>query len=122
MDVRKLLKVYNYVNDERRPKVNLKFAAALAGFLLSGAMLVGFVALQQGASPSDGAGPQAAARTDYVGLSTEEIARGQLDPALVQQRWAQWQAEHPGANVEKREEVRVQPGNVLVGYRVTYRE
>lgn len=119
MDVRRLLKVYNYVNDERRLKVNYKFAGALLAFLVAGAALVGYVIVQRGAQgPADA--PAAASKTDYVGLSTAEIQAGTLDARLVEQRWAAWQAEHPDATIEKREEVRA--GAVVVGYRVTYHE
>lgn len=117
MNVRKLLKVYNYVNDEKRAKVNLKFVAVLAAFLLSGIALAGFFMLQ---NPTPGTADGAATHTEYVGLSTEEIAAGRLDPALATERWEAWKAEHPDAVVTQREEVRV--AAVVVGWRVTYSE
>jgi len=119
VDVRRLLKVYNYVNDDRRTKVNLKFMGALLAFLVAGAALVGFAIVQRGGSPG-GEAPTAQSKTDYVGLSAAEIQSGSIDPSMVEQRWATWQAEHPGAVIDKKEEVKAGP--VVVGYNVTYHE
>ncbi len=123
MDVRKILKVYNYVNDEKRPKVNVKFLAALAAFLVAGAALVTVALLNGGSSPSSSEVPASESKREYVGLSDQEMERmlsGRVNAQTAQQRWTAWQAEHPDAVVEKREEMRL--SGVVVGWWVTWHD
>ena len=126
MDVRKILKVYNYVNDDKRPKVNLKFVAVYAAFLLSVVAMVGFFAAQRlsgdgtsGPGPgSDGSGVAATSHRERVGLSQEEIAAGTFQPGTADQRLAAWKAEHPNYVIDKQEAESVGPA--VVAYWVTY--
>lgn len=135
MDVRRILKVYKYVNDEKRPKVNVKFLAALGAFLLSGMALIGFFTLEKPGSANPGAtaagagGDAREAREggrsimEYVGLEPDELAQAQLDPTLAERRLAQWKADLPrSAVIEKEERVEANVGGetVTVGWRVTY--
>lgn len=122
MDIRRLLKVYNTVNDEKRSRLNIKFVGVFAAFLLSVVAFAGFFALQRGGSDAcvTDCASSAASQREYVGLSSGELASPVGKSALVEQRWQSWEAEHRDAVVEKRESVEV--GGVVVGYWVTYRE
>lgn len=118
MDVRKLLKVYNYVNDEKRARLNVKFLALYAAFVVSGLALIGFFVVEGWNGNS--AAPVAESKTDYVGLEPAEVAQAQINSGLVSERLAEWHAAHPDAVIEHQE--RVEAGGVLIGYRITYRE
>lgn len=119
MDVRRLLKVYNYVNDEKTPKVNLKFAAVVAALLVSMGALLAY-ALSHTASgecPPDCTTSES--QTTYVGLQPGEIASGDPDLTLqAQARLRDWRAEHPNYVVDDLAEVK--QGGIVVGYNVTY--
>lgn len=123
MDVRRLLKVYNYVNNEKRPKVNLKFLGALAAFLLAGGALIAFAVVQnRSGAPT---GPDAAAKTcpersEYVGLSTDEFASAPYNAQLPQQRLDTWKAQHPGATITHQEPVTDPSGAVTYGWNLRY--
>lgn len=116
LDIRHMLKVYNYVNDEKRPKVNLKFLGLFAALVVAGGALLVFALNQQESS----APPVAATdeKTDYVGLAPDEALVG--GQTLLEARLQAWYAAHPDADVERIEPV--YDGSRLVGYRITYTE
>lgn len=116
MDVKKLVKVYNYVNDEKRPKVTLKFAAVLAAFLLSGAALVAFFLTQNGSDVSD-ASANATTKRDCFSLSSQEMNEAGAS-ALLETKYAAWKAAHPGAEILKEEPI--QSSGRTIGYCLTY--
>jgi hypothetical protein len=114
IDLKHMLKVYNYVNDEKKPKVNLKFLGVFALLLVAvGAMIFFSVQVQP-----DTPGP-VASRSEYVGLSPTEVAAG-LSPTTADARLESWKAQHPDATIESIEPV--YDGPRLIGYQVTYRE
>jgi hypothetical protein len=127
MDLKRILKVYNYVNDEKHPKVNVKFMGLLAGFLVVGGLLVAFAL----SNPSPGAGGQAGPaaeqgdpQTDFVGLTEAEALLHQADldrrDQIIQARLDSWLADHPEADI-----VTMEPhydGGVWTGYDITYRD
>lgn len=120
MDVRKLLKVYNYVNNEKRPKVNYKFAGALVAFLAAGALLVGFLIAQNGGDDSEGSRNLAAScnpETTYVGIDPKDAGSISLSTPTADQEYAAWEAEHRDHKVTKKEPVTM--GGVTLGYHVT---
>ena len=120
MDVKRILKVFTYVNDEGRQKVNVKFAGLLAAFLLAGAALAVFALSQSGgtAPPTDN---QSATKTEYVGLTPIEAAVYDADPVLVEQRMAQWEEAHPDAQIISKQPHYDDQGR-MTGYDVTYRD
>lgn len=119
MDVRRLLKVYNYVNDDRKARVNVKFAAALAVFLF--ASIIGLAwGLAQNSSPS--CPPRCdyeTSREEYVGLDANEVATSGNPALLAQARLDEWQRDHP--NYEVIEATPVEQGGVTIGFKVVYR-
>lgn len=117
IDLKHMLKVYNYVNDDKKPKFNLKFLAVFVGLVVAVGALVAF-ALLRPTAPAPEAG--AASKTDYVGLSPGESAMAAGSGALLQSRLDAWYAAHPDAQVES-----VTPqydGGRLVGYEIRYRD
>lgn len=119
MDVRRLLKVYNFVNDERKSRLNYKFVGALAAFLLVGAAIGGLLLAGGGSGPG-GASANAASsepRTDYVGIPLDTPLTG-YDPAAVESAWDDWRHEHPDATIKSREEAYV--GMLVYGWYVTW--
>jgi energy-converting hydrogenase Eha subunit F len=116
LDLRHMLKVYNYINDEKKPKVNLKFLGLFAALIVAGGALVAFALTQDAGGPAPVSANQK--KTDYVGLAPDESVLG--GDALVQTRLQSWYADHPDANVERVEPV--YEGGRMVGYRITYTE
>lgn len=123
LDLKHMVKVYNYVNDEKRRRFNYKFLGLLAGLLVAASALVAFAAQldpepaavngsREGSSASE-------SRTDYVGLSPAEIASSAAQSGQVQERLDSWYEAHPRANVEGIEPVYER--GLLVGYLITYR-
>ena len=112
LDLRHILKVYNYVNDEKRSKVNVKFLALFAAFLVAAGALVAFAALRP---TSGGSGPanDASTHQDFIPL-TAGLGEGALDQQL-----AAWQAAHPGAHIDRTEDVYDAHG-LLIGEEVYY--
>ena len=120
MDVRKLLKVYNYVNNEKRPKVNLKFAGALVAFLSAGALLVGFLVMNDGAPNGSTPGANAGtcpSQTEYVGLDPNDAGSLSTSSLRADSAYAEWQRSHDGWKVEKKEPV--SRSGIVIGYLVT---
>ena len=120
MDVRKLLKVYNYVNNDKRPKVNLKFAGALVAFLAAGALLVGFLVMNNGSSnngPGSNAVSNCPSTTEYVGLDPNDPGSLSTSAVRADSAFAKWQQDHPGWTIEKKEPV--SRGGIVMGYLVT---
>lgn len=131
MDVRRLLKVYNYVNDEKKPKVNLKFAAALAAFVLASGLLIAYALAQRDAttcppactsevahgSPGGESGPS---YTIYVGLSSSEISIGGDLTKMAEERLREWRAAHPTYVIDYEDPV--EQLGATVGFNVTYHE
>lgn len=117
-DIRRILKVFNIVNDERRPKVNLKFAGTLVALVAVGAVLVTFSALNPPSAPPEAPAQE---RTEYVGLTPTEVALYGSDIDLIQARYAAWQGEHPEAEIVEVEPHRDAQGR-WTGYDITYRE
>jgi hypothetical protein len=118
VDIRHMLKVYNYVNDDKRPKVNLKFLGLVAAFLIAGVAITAYVIAQSGVPAT--APPPAASKTDYVGLGGADAVPAGGSTGLVQSRVDAWHAAHPGASVDRMDPVYRQ--GVLVGYKITYTE
>ena len=124
LDLKHMVKVYNYVNDEKRHKFNYKFLGLFAGLIVAAGALVAFAvnlttepAAVNGSSGANDAAAQT--KTDYVGLSPGEVATAAASSAEVQERLDSWNAAHPGADIE-----RLQPvyeNGLLVGYLITYR-
>lgn len=116
IDLKHMLKVYNYVNDDKKPKVNLKFLGIFAALGLAlGALVIFTVQYQPGGETSD----PYATKSEFVGLTPTEVASG-LTSVTAEQRLESWKAQHPDAEI-----VRAQPvydGPRLIGYEVTYRE
>lgn len=123
MRVRRLLKVYNHINDERRRNLNVKFVSGLALMLVSGIAIAGFILAGDDSSPTaDGnlanQAPEDDLVTEYVGLDMDEIMVGEIDPDLVRALRDQWERDHAGAVIHHDEPVRFE--GVVVGYRITY--
>lgn len=116
LDLKHMLKVYNYVNDDKKPKFNLKFLALFLGLVMAVGALVAFAVLRP-ASPAPES--EAASKTDYVGLSPSEMALG-AGGSVLQARLDAWYAAHPEAEVES-VTPQYQDGRV-VGYEIRYRE
>ena len=116
IDLKHMLKVYNYVNDDKKPKVNLKFLGVFIALAVAiGALVIFSVAIQPAQNTSD----QYATKSEYVGLSATEIAAG-MPSSTAEARLAAWKVQH--ADVEL---IRAEPvfdGAKLVGYELTYRE
>lgn len=122
-----MLKVYNYVNDEKRPKVNIKFVGLLAGFLAVGGLLVAFALTNPAANGNGSDGPAAGQgdpQTDFVGLTDAEALLHQGDPErrdqIIDARVDSWLADHPDADI-----ISMDPhydNGVWTGYDITYRE
>lgn len=118
IDLKHMVKVYNYVNDEKRPKVNLKFLSLFIAFGVALIALVVFaVHVQLPERQSNDA--NAASQTDYVGLSPNQPA-SPGSAQLAEAELAEWKAAHPDAQIESIEPV-YRNGQVI-GYDVTYRE
>jgi hypothetical protein len=127
MDLKRILKVYNYVNDEKHPKVNVKFMGLLAGFLVVGGLLVAFALSNPSPGAGGGEGPAAEEgdpQTDFVGLTDAEALLHQADldrrDQIIQARLDSWLADHPEADI-----VSMEPhydGAVWIGYDITYRD
>lgn len=124
LDVRKLLKVYNVVNDEKRHKVNLKFAGALVAFVASGVALVAMAIVESDSgSPGafgqdDLASTEDASETECFSVPAAEIGDGLVASTQVEELYTQWRATHEDAEVES-----VTPlyaGDTHVGYCVTF--
>lgn len=115
IDLKHMLKVYNYVNDDKKPKFNLKFLSVFLGLVLAVGALVAF-AVMRPSGPTEGA---AASKSDYVGLAPGELALAGSD-ALLESRLQAWYDAHPDARVES-VTPRYQDGR-LVGYEIRYRE
>jgi hypothetical protein len=122
MDIKRLLKVYNYVNDPKKAKVNLKFIGLVAAFLLVGGLLVTFSILNAPQGPPDAA-PQT--RTDYVGLTETEAAVYAVDPpqmdGIIEGRLDNWIGAHPEAEILDIVRHNNAAG-LWTGYDITYRE
>lgn len=116
IDLRHMLKVYNYVNDEKRPKVNLKFLGFFAALAVAIAALAVFTIQIQ---PPGGSSGEYATQTEFVGLSATEIGAG-LPSSLADSRLDAWKAQHPDVEIVSAEPV--YDGTRLIGYQVTYRE
>ncbi|MBI2078239.1 MAG: hypothetical protein HYT80_07725 [Euryarchaeota archaeon] len=118
LDLKHMVKVYNYVNDEKRHRFNYKFLGLFLGLVVAAGALVAFAVVNAGprAAPNDAAASQN--RTDYVGLSPAEVASGAVSAASVQERLDSWYASHPDADVKGVEPVYER--GVLVGYLITY--
>lgn len=123
-----MLKVYNTINDEQRPKFNIKFLALYGLLAIASLGLFAFaltMSLPEQASDGAAAGgsnlaSQSEPKKDYVGLSPAEIDSGIAPGSLVQDRLASWQEAHPRAQIEKIDPV-YEDGR-LVGYEITYQE
>lgn len=116
IDLKHMLKVYNYVNDDKKPKVNLKFLGIFAALAIAiGALAVFAIQTQPGPDASD----SYATKTEFVGLTPTELASG-LSPATADDRLDAWKAQHPDAEIVRAEPV--YEGPRLIGYDVTYRE
>lgn len=128
LDLRHMLKVYNTINDEQRPKFNIKFLALYGALAVASLGLFAFaLTVSLPAQPSDEAAAggsnlasQSETKKDYVGLSPAEISSGLASGNVVQERLASWQEAHPQAQIEKIEPV-YEDGR-LVGYEITYEE
>lgn len=118
MDVRRLLKVYNYVNDDRRAKVNIKFAALVALTVAASGVLIFYALKQDNVCPPQCSTPTS--RTAYVGLAPSEIAQGGDVALVAQERLDQWRAAHPDWRVLSVEPVT--QGGLTVGFNVEYQE
>lgn len=117
LDLKHMLKVYNYVNDDKKPKFNLKFLAVFAGLVVAVGALVAF-AVMRPVAPAPDSG--AASKTDYVGLSPSETALSGGAGSILQSRMDAWYASHPEAEIES-VTPQYQDGRV-VGYEIRYRE
>ena len=116
IDLKHMLKVYNYVNDEKRPKVNLKFLGVFAALAVAiGALVVFSIQVPPGGDSSDAY----ASKTEFVGLTPTEVAAG-ASSTLAQARLDAWTAQHPDAQIVRTEPV--YDGGRLIGYDVMYRE
>jgi hypothetical protein len=116
IDLKHMLKVYNYVNDDKKPKVNLKFLGVFAALAVAiGALVVFSVQIQPSSQSSD----QYATKSEYVGLSATEVAAG-LPSSVAEARLAQWKLDHVDAELVNAEPV--YDGAKLIGYNVTFRE
>jgi hypothetical protein len=122
MDLKRLLKVYNYVNDPKRPKVNLKFMGLLAAFLVVGGLMILYAVNNPMAGPtSEPAAGNHQQKTAFVGLAPSEVSTPMANQALIDARWAAWQQAHPDAEVMSRQAQMDSQGR-FVGWQVTYRE
>ncbi len=116
IDLKHMLKVYNYVNDDKKPKVNLKFLGIFAALVIAiGALAVFTVQIQPASNQAD----QYATKSEYVGLTPLEAESG-LSSATADARLDAWNAQHPDVEIVRTEPV--YDGPRLIGYQVTYRE
>lgn len=116
IDLRHMLKVYNYINDEKRPKVNLKFLGLFAALVVvTGAMI--FFSVEVRPSISEPQTPES--RTEFVGLTPTEVAVG-APSSLADTRLEAWRDQHPDAQIEHIEPV--YDDGRLIGYNLTFRE
>ena len=118
IDLKHMVKVYNYVNDEKRHKFNYKFLGLFLALVAAASALVAFAAYSAGSGREPDPPSTAHNRTDYVGLSPGEAASAELTAATLQQRLDSWYASHPGADVKGIEPVYER--GMLVGYLITY--
>jgi hypothetical protein len=117
MDVRKILKIYNHASDEKRSRINIKFAGALVAFLVVGAGLFAVAAMSPGSREgADSSAPSYQSQRRYVGLPVDAPVVGACPD--VNATLQAWQLENPDYVIEKKEEVRV--GACLIGFQVTY--
>jgi len=116
IDLKHMLKVYNYVNDDKKPKVNLKFLGIYAALAVAiGALAVFTLQIQPAPQASD----EYATKSEFVGLTPTEVASG-FTSATADSRLDAWKAQHPDAEMVRTEPV--YDGPRLIGYQVTYRE
>lgn len=120
-DLKRILKIYNYVNDDKRTKVNIKFVGLVAAFLVVATLLVAYAAWGPYGStePDDGAAAQE--HEEFVGLTPVEAALYGSDADLIEARLDSWLAQHADAEILSIERAYNADG-LWIGYDITYRE
>ncbi len=120
-DIKRILKIFNYVNDDKQTKVNIKFLSLVAAFLVTAGLLVAYAAW----GPYGTAGPDdtAAAQehTEFVGLTPVEASLYGSDADLIEARLDSWLAQHADAEIVSVERAYDDEG-LWIGYEITYRQ
>lgn len=120
-DIRRILKVYNYVNDDTKTKVNIKFVGLVAAFVAVSALLVAYAAWGPYGSADTTPAAAAEEQTEFVGLTEVEAALYGSDAERIEARLGSWVDQHPEAEVLAMERVYDDNG-LWIGYEITYRE
>lgn len=118
-DLKRILKIFNYVNDDKRTKVNIKFLSLAVAFVVVASLLVAYAVWgpYNTTEPETGAAQE---RTEFVGLTPVEASLYGSDAELIDARLATWLEQHPNAEIVSVERAYNEDG-LWVGYDITYR-